>query len=107
MSKLKKQISYILKSPVQTYRKLQGGLILSYTPPDQNEQRIGYGRFLCSREGNIPSADEVEIVGRDLKAALKEADRPYENLTKSNVKQQGNYNYVVLEWHDGQQHSLV
>jgi hypothetical protein len=104
-SRLQKTISYILQSPMKTYRRLPGGLVLSYTPPDQNE-KAGFGRMVCSRENNVPSQDEVEIVARDLKEALLSLQRPYEQFTKSPVQQEGAWCFVVLEWRDGHQEPL-
>lgn len=56
-------------------RELSGQLILAYTPGSCNQSELGVYRLTLSRRGTWPSEDEVRIVQRDLREALKKHGR--------------------------------
>ena len=67
----------------QTPKKLKpltGGLILAYTPGSCNQAQPGVYRLTLSRRGVWPSEDEIEIVRRELREALKGRNRAAETI---------------------------
>lgn len=55
--------------------ELSGGLILAYTPGSHNKTEPGVHRLTLSRRGKFPSEQEVQIVQRELREALKRNGR--------------------------------
>lgn len=55
--------------------ELSGKLILAYTPGSHNRTEPGVFRLTLSRRGKWPSEQEVQIVQRELRQALKKHGR--------------------------------
>lgn len=74
-------ISELITSPTpKKLRPLSGGLILAYTPGSCNQAEPGVYRLTLSRRGVWPSDDEIEIVRRELREALKGRGRAAETI---------------------------
>lgn len=61
-------------------KPLSGGLNLAYTPGSHNQAEPGIHRLTLSRRGKWPSEDEVRIVKRELREALKRNGRFAETI---------------------------
>jgi len=97
-------------------RPLSGGLILAYTPGACNEAEPGVYRLTLSRRGQFPSDNEVEIVRRELREALKKHGRfaetiyvePYLQVVgKVAERPSDRVHYHVLFWRELVQASLL
>ena len=67
--------SLITSQHPKKLKPLSGGLILAYTPGSHNRAEPGIYRLTLSRRGVWPSEDEVRIVQRELREALKRNGR--------------------------------
>jgi hypothetical protein len=60
--------------------ELSGKLVLAYTPGSHNQAEPGVYRLTLSRRGKYPSDNEIEIVRRELREALKGQGRVAETI---------------------------
>ncbi len=108
-------ISELITSPTpKKLRPLSGGLILAYTPGSCNQSEPGVFRLTLSRRGVWPSDDEIEIVRRELREALKGRGRAAETIFvepwlkgKPKRKREEQVYYHVLFWRELVQASLL
>lgn len=101
----------------QTPKKLKplsGKLILAYTPASCNQAEPGVNRLTLSRRGVFPSEDEIRIVRRELRGALKRHGRAAETiqverglLGKAVKRPSDQIHYHVLYWGELVQASLL
>jgi hypothetical protein len=100
--------------PKKLARPLSGGLRLAYTPGPCNKAEPGIYRLTMSRRGTWPSENEVRIVQRELREALKRNGRAAETiyvepwLKGPPVKRPSDrVRYHVLFWRELVQASLL
>lgn len=93
--------------------ELSGGLILAYTPGSHNQAEPGVYRLTLSRRGKWPSDEEVQIVQRELRQALKKHNRHAGTINwdachrgKPTNRPQNQIMYHVLFWEELKQSSL-
>ena len=84
-AKTKPDLTDVLASLIasQAPKKLRpplSGLILAYTPGSHNQAEPGIYRLTLSRRGVWPSEDEIEVVRRELREALKGRGRAAETI---------------------------
>jgi len=96
-----------------TRRELSGKLILAYTPGNCNQTEPGVHRLTLSRRGVWPSENEVRIVQRELREALRKHGRHagainWEPWLKGPAKRRPDDQimYHVLFWEEMTQSSL-
>lgn len=94
--------------------ELSGKLILAYTPGSHNQTEPGVYRLTLSRRGTWPSEDEVRIVQRDLREALKKHGRFATTISweprlrgKPGKRPSDQVLYHVLFWEEMVQASLL
>lgn len=96
--------------------ELSGKLILAYTPGSHNQTEPGVYRLTLSRRGTWPSEDEVRIVQRELREALKRNGRAAETIYvepylqvvgKVAERPSDRVHYHVLFWRELVQASLL
>ncbi len=94
--------------------ELSGKLILAYTPGSHNQAEPGVYRLTLSRRGTWPSEDEVRIVQRDLREALKKHGRFAATINwepwlrgKPGKRASDQVLYHVLFWEEMVQASLL
>ena len=95
-------------------RELSGQLILAYTPGSCNQAEPGVFRLTLSRRGVWPSEDEVRIVQRELREALKRHGRFAETIYAEEwlkgpqaKRPSDQIHYHVLFWREMVQASLL
>jgi hypothetical protein len=102
--------------PKKLNRPLSGGLYLAYTPGVCNEAEPGIHRLTLSRRGKYPSDNEIEIVRRELREALKRNGRAAETIYvepylqvvgKVAERPSDRVHYHVLFWRELVQASLL
>ena len=94
--------------------ELSGGLILAYTPGSHNQAEPGVYRLTLSRRGKWPSENEVRIVQRELREALKKHSRHAGAISwepwlrgKPGKRASDQVLYHVLFWEEMVQASLL
>ncbi|MEZ4594543.1 MAG: hypothetical protein R3D55_25875 [Chloroflexota bacterium] len=94
--------------------ELSGGLILAYTPGSHNQAEPGVYRLTLSRRGKWPSEQEVLIVQRELREALKKHSRHATTINwepwlrgKPGKRPSDQVLYHVLFWEEMVQASLL
>ncbi len=101
-------IAQLVRSKTKASRKLSRGLVLAYTPGSEND---GVYRFTCSRRGVSPSDREMQIVERDLRAALKGEGRAHTGLRcepwLKKKTRRGVYQYHLWTWEELKQGELL
>ncbi len=102
------------EKPKKLNKPLSRGLYLAYTPGACNETEAGVFRLTLSRRGVWPSEDEIEIVRRELREALKGRGRAAATifvepwLTGPQAKRPSDQiHYHVLFWRELVQASLL
>lgn len=100
--------------PKKLNKPLSGGLYLAYTPGACNEAEPGVHRLTLSRRGKYPSDNEIEIMRRELREALKGQGRAAETIyVESSLKgpqakrPSDQIHYHVLFWRELVQASLL
>ena len=102
------------REPAKLRKPLSGGLILAYTPGACNEAEPGIHRLTLSRRGQYPSNNEIEVMRRELREALKGRGRAAETiyvepwLKGAQTKRPSDrIHYHVLFWRELVQASLL
>lgn len=103
---LAKIIAQLIRGQRKNYHRLGKGLVLAYTPGSLNEIEPGVYRLTLSRRGSWPSEKEIEIVKRDLKIALKAANRAWSDMAVEEYKRKGTQRYHVIFWIEAVQAAL-
>jgi hypothetical protein len=95
-------------------KPLSGGLILAYTPGPCNKAEPGIYRLTLTRRGDWPSDNEIEVVRRDLRQALKSLGRAAETINiepyhkgPATRRPSDRVHYHVLFWRELVQASLL